>query len=49
MSGDPAVALEDVTFGYGADPVVRDVAFAVGRGGVGIIGPNGRANRPCSS
>ena len=42
MSGDPAVALEDVTFGYGADPVVSDVAFAVGRGEfVGIIGPNG--------
>jgi iron complex transport system ATP-binding protein len=42
MSGDPAVALADVTFGYGADPVVRDVAFAVGRGEfVGIIGPNG--------
>ena len=42
MSGDPAVGLEGVTFGYGADPVVSDVAFTVGRGEfVGIIGPNG--------
>ena len=42
VSGDPAVAVEAVTFGYGAEPVVRDVSFAVACGEfVGIIGPNG--------
>ena len=39
---DAAIALTDVTFGYGADAVVRGVSFAVARGEfVGIIGPNG--------
>ena len=42
VASDPAVAVEAVTFGYGAEPVVRDVSFAVGCGEfVGIIGPNG--------
>ncbi len=42
MSGDDAIALRGVSFGYGATAVLRDVSFAVRRGGfVGIIGPNG--------
>lgn len=42
MSSDAAVALVGVTFGYGADAVLHDVACAVARGEfVGVIGPNG--------
>ena len=36
------IDIEDVSFGYAADPVVRDVSFTVESGEyVGIIGPNG--------
>ncbi|MBX3026663.1 ABC transporter ATP-binding protein [bacterium] len=42
MSSDAALALAGVTFGYGAEAVVRDVSCAVARGEfVGVIGPNG--------
>ena len=37
-----AITLTDVTFGYGDEPVVRDVSFSVGCAEfLGIIGPNG--------
>jgi ATP-binding cassette subfamily B protein len=36
------VRLSDVTFGYGADPVVQDVSLTVARGEhVALVGPNG--------
>lgn len=42
MSGEPAIAVDAVTFGYGGAAVLRDVSCAIGRGEfVGIIGPNG--------
>ncbi|MDX2166727.1 MAG: ABC transporter ATP-binding protein [Deltaproteobacteria bacterium] len=42
MSSDAAVALREVSFGYGAAEVLRAISFTVRRGGfVGIIGPNG--------
>jgi iron complex transport system ATP-binding protein len=42
VSGDDAIALRAVNFGYGAAAVLRDIGFAVRRGSfVGIIGPNG--------
>ena len=42
MSSEPAVAVEAVSFGYGAEAVVREVSVAVASGEfVGIIGPNG--------
>lgn len=42
MSSEPAVAVEALRFGYGAEAVVRDVTCAVAQGEfVGIIGPNG--------
>jgi ABC-type multidrug transport system fused ATPase/permease subunit len=39
----PAVSFERVTFGYpGGEPVLRDVSFAVPRGGrVALVGPSG--------
>ena len=37
-----AFELDAVSFRYGAEPVIRDVSFAIGHGEfVGIIGPNG--------
>ncbi|WP_246282721.1 metal ABC transporter ATP-binding protein [Natronomonas halophila] len=42
MTDDTLVAVDDVTFGYTAQPVVEDVSFDVEAGEyVGIVGPNG--------
>ncbi|MEO8603157.1 MAG: ABC transporter ATP-binding protein [bacterium] len=42
VSSDAALAVRGVSFGYAAQPVLRDVSCRVGRGEfVGIIGPNG--------
>jgi iron complex transport system ATP-binding protein len=39
---EPALELRQVGFGYGRDPVVQDVSFAVAAGEfLGVIGPNG--------
>ncbi len=41
-AGPPSVEFENVTFGYGADPVLHDVSFAVRPGrSLGIAGPTG--------
>jgi iron complex transport system ATP-binding protein len=38
----PVLSAEGLAFGYGREPVLRDVSLTVGRGElVGIIGPNG--------
>jgi zinc transport system ATP-binding protein len=38
----PALQFDRLTFSYGAEPIVEDVSFSVGRAGfLGIIGPNG--------
>lgn len=38
----PLVALDHVTFGYGGEPVLRDVDYAVERGSfAGVVGPSG--------
>ncbi|MFI5274216.1 MAG: ABC transporter ATP-binding protein, partial [Ktedonobacterales bacterium] len=40
--GEPALALERVTFGYGGAPLLREVTLRVRRGElVGLLGPNG--------
>jgi len=42
VSADDVVVLRGATFGYGSEPVLRDVSCTVRRGEfVGIIGPNG--------
>ena len=42
MTGAPAIAVRDVTFGYGPVDVLRDVSFTIGeRQFVSVIGPNG--------
>jgi iron complex transport system ATP-binding protein len=42
VSSEAAVEVAGVTFGYGAEPVLRDVACRVAPGEfVGVIGPNG--------
>jgi branched-chain amino acid transport system ATP-binding protein len=39
---EPALAVERLTVGYGAAPVVRDLTLTVGAGEVvGLVGPNG--------
>ena len=36
------ITVDDVTFGYTATPVVRDISFTVDAGEyIGVIGPNG--------
>ncbi len=41
-SHPPAIAFENVSAGYGGEPVLRNVTFEVEDGGiVGILGPNG--------
>jgi len=40
--GPPTVAFDNVTFGYGADPVLHGVSFTVPAGrSLGIVGPTG--------
>ena len=42
VSGKLVVDLRRVSFGYGAEPIIRDLSTAIVRGDrVGIIGPNG--------
>jgi len=42
MSDNPVIALRDVTFSYGGEPVLEDVNLSIGqREAVCIVGPNG--------
>jgi ATP-binding cassette subfamily F protein uup len=42
MSGQKVIEANDITFGYGGTPIVRDFSTTVWRGDkIGIIGPNG--------
>jgi len=41
-AGEPLVRLQDVTFAYGAEPVLQDVTLAVRPGAfTGVVGPSG--------
>jgi ATP-binding cassette subfamily F protein uup len=41
-TGQVVIKAGNVTFGYGADPLIRDFSLVLGRGDrVGILGPNG--------
>jgi ATP-binding cassette subfamily F protein uup len=42
MSGQKVIEAKDISFGYGAEPIVRDFSSTIWRGDkIGIIGPNG--------
>jgi ABC-2 type transport system ATP-binding protein len=38
---DSRIRVDDVSFRYGSNPVLRDLSFAVGNGILGVLGPNG--------